>query len=60
MTDDDKTVDELYLSILTRLPSQQEKDLALKHLKKRADQRTVALGQFAWALLASIEFSVNH
>ena len=60
VTDDDKVADELYLSVLTRLPSADEKALVAKILTKNASKREAALGQLAWALLASTEFSVNH
>ena len=52
--------DELYLSVLTRLPSVAERGEVADYLTKNADRRAVALGQLAWALVASAEFSVNH
>ncbi len=58
--DDDKAVEELYLAFLTRLPSAEEKGEAKKFLAKNAARRSAALGQVAWALLASTEFCVNH
>jgi hypothetical protein len=57
---DDKAVEELYLAILTRLPSMEEKDEALKYLTRNASRKAVAVGHLAWALLASTEFCVNH
>jgi hypothetical protein len=60
LSDDAKLADELYLSILTRLPSADEKAIVLKHLAKHGGKREAAIGQLAWALLASTEFSVNH
>jgi hypothetical protein len=60
LTDDVKLAEELYLSILTRLPSDDEKAIVSKHLAKHDGKREAAIGQLAWALLASTEFSVNH
>jgi hypothetical protein len=57
---DDKVAEELYLSILCRLPSAEEKDEITKHLAKNAKRKTIAVGHLAWALLASTEFCVNH
>ena len=60
ITDADKVAEELYLTVLTRLPSAEEKIEVADYLKKHADRRGVALGHLAWALLASTEFCVNH
>jgi Protein of unknown function (DUF1549)/Protein of unknown function (DUF1553) len=57
---DDRVAEELYLSVLTRLPDAEEKATVGKYLAKNAARRPVALGQLAWALLASTEFCVNH
>lgn len=58
---DDQVADELYLSVLTRRPDQEERDAVAKTLKGKQDkQRTAALGRLAWALLASTEFATNH
>jgi hypothetical protein len=52
--------DELYLTVLSRLPSNDERTEVVAFLAKTPDQRPKILGQLAWALLASTEFSVNH
>lgn len=57
---DDRVAEELYLSVLSRQPTAEETDEVAKHLAKHADRRSAALGQLAWALLASTEFCVNH
>ena len=57
---DDKIADELYLSVLTRLPASDERGLVEGYLKKNAGQRDKAIGRLAWSLLASAEFGVNH
>ncbi len=51
---------ELYLSVLTRLPTADEKKMVAEYLAKNAERRPAARGHLAWALLASTEFCVNH
>jgi hypothetical protein len=55
-----KVAEELYLSVLTRQPTVEEQAAVASHLAKHPNARTKALGQLAWALLASTEFGVNH
>jgi len=50
----------LYLSVLTRLPSQEERAEVEQHLQRFQSRRTEALGELAWALIASAEFRSNH
>jgi hypothetical protein len=57
---DDKVADELYLSVLTRPPSAEEKAEVQKYLTKHASRKPTALTNLAWALLASSEFAANH
>jgi hypothetical protein len=52
--------EDLYLSTLTRLPSAEEKDQLKSWLATHASDKAQALGDFAWALLSSTEFFVNH
>ena len=52
--------EDLYLSTLTRLPSTEEKDRLKSWLAAHASNKAQALGDFAWALLSSTEFFVNH
>ena len=52
--------DELYLSIFTRRPTAPEREEIAAHLAKNKDHREVALGELAWALIASAEFRLNH
>ena len=56
----EKLADELYVSVLTRLPSDEERQLVGDHLAKHADTREKAIGQLIWSLLASNEFGVGH
>lgn len=57
---DAKVAEELYLSVLTRLPSAMEAETVAKFLAKHAKDKPAAVGKLAWALLASAEFGVNH
>jgi hypothetical protein len=59
-SDPNALADELYLAVLTRLPAVEERALVADHLSKHPDDRSRAIGQLAWALLASTEFGVNH
>src|SRR5262249_43656252 len=55
----DDLTDELYLSVLTRLPSAEERKEVAAFLG-RAKDRAAALPDLAWALLTSAEFRFNH
>ncbi|MBM3979073.1 MAG: DUF1553 domain-containing protein [Planctomycetes bacterium] len=59
LSDADAT-DALYLALLSRAPSADERAAVGKVLAKHPDKRAEALGRVAWALLASMEFGVNH
>jgi len=63
LKDRDAIVEELYLSVLTRLPTRQERadtrQLLEKHATDNAKKLRV-LTQMTWAMLASAEFAVNH
>lgn len=52
--------EELYLSILTRKPGEDEYKEVADYLKARPTDRAAALQDLAWALLASAEFRFNH
>lgn len=57
---DVEIADELYLSVLTRRPSADEARTVRELLAKHAGARPAAVGRLAWALVASMEFGVNH
>lgn len=59
LSDADAT-DALYLAILSRKPSADERTAITRVLAKHPDKRAEAIGRVAWALLASMEFGVNH
>jgi hypothetical protein len=57
---DEDAATELYLAILVREPTTTERAAVAKVLAKHPDKRPEAVGRVAWALLASMEFGVNH
>ncbi|HEY7423686.1 MAG TPA: DUF1553 domain-containing protein, partial [Gemmataceae bacterium] len=56
----DAVAEDLYLSVLTRLPTPEERTEVAGYLARHAGRRAEALQHLAWALLASTEFCVNH
>lgn len=63
MTDSQKIAEEIYLAVLTRLPTAEEtKDIVdlLAKAPSEPEKRARTLGHIAWALLASTEFCLNH
>ncbi len=60
MADDTALANELYLSILSRLPSDEERATVVQYLQRRQDNRQQAVANLAWSLLASTEFCINH
>jgi len=57
---DPAAAEELYLALLGRKPGVEELAAVTKVLQKDAAKRAEAVGRVAWALLASMEFGVNH
>ncbi len=61
LKDDSQLTDDLFLSILTRLPSLEERTEVIKMLQATpAPQRQNTLSEIAWSLLTSVEFRFNH
>ena len=60
LTDAAQIADELYISILTRPPTADEKTEIATYLTKHRADREKALGRYAWAMLSSMEFFANH
>ena len=59
--DDSKALsDELYLSVLTRMPTDEEVRSVDAYLAARKDDRSKAVTELAWALLTSAEFRFHH
>ena len=59
-SDSNSLVDELYLSILTRKPTDEERTAVAEYLAKNLERRPAAITNLTWALLASTEFCLNH
>lgn len=55
-----RVAEELYLTVLTRLPTATEAEEVTRYLGERSARRPAALRNLAWALMASTEFCVNH
>jgi hypothetical protein len=55
-----KAAEELYLSVLTRLPSDDERQEVEAFLGRPNIDKTKACQELAWALLTSVEFRFNH
>ncbi len=60
VTDPKALAEELYLTILTRLPTAEETAEVSVWIEKHASDRPKAVGHYAWALLSSEEFFSNH
>ncbi len=58
--DPKKIADELYVNILSRFPNAEESADVVSFLDENKDRRGEALGQYAWAMLTSAEFKLNH
>jgi hypothetical protein len=52
--------EDLYLSVLTRLPADEEAADVAAYLESRTEDRSAALGELVWALVSSTEFRFNH
>jgi hypothetical protein len=52
--------EELYLTVLARLPEAAETKTVADYLKQNKKTRAYALGDLTWALLNSTEFRLNH
>jgi len=52
--------EELYLSVLTRMPTKDEAAEVATYLEKNPAKREAMLKELTWALLASAEFRLNH
>ncbi|MCA8998082.1 MAG: DUF1549 domain-containing protein [Planctomycetaceae bacterium] len=59
-TDAAIAAEELYLGILSRMPTPEESTYVAEHLSQRSDDRSVAAQELVWGLLNSAEFRFNH
>jgi len=60
MTDNRQLAEELYLAVWTRRPLDQEVADLDQYLQQHTDQREKSIALWAWAMLTSSEFVVNH
>ena len=58
--DSSAVADELYLSVLTRRPTDEERTEVTDYLSKNESRRQTVITNLAWSLLASTEFCLNH
>ena len=52
--------EELYLAVLTRLPTENEITEVTNYLTSRAADKNVAAQELVWGMLNSAEFRFNH
>jgi len=60
LSDSSAVAEELYLSLFSRRPAEEERAEVVRYLAERGKQRVPALQELAWALLESTEFRFNH
>ena len=60
LNDSQKIADELFLSVLTRFPADEERKLVTQVLNDAGDARPKAIAALVWSQLASAEFRLNH
>ena len=61
ISDSEQLAKELFLSVLIRLPDEEEKLQVTAYLNQvNGEDRTGALQELAWALMTSTEFRFNH
>ena len=57
---DQIAINQLFVRLLTRKPTDEEAKQLSAYLEKNKDRRREALANIAWAMLTSTEFVVNH
>jgi hypothetical protein len=60
LADANALADELYLAVLSRPPSDDEKKAVGEYVGARMDRRETAIRNLVWSLIASNEFCANH
>lgn len=60
LDDANAVAEEVYLAVLTRLPTTEEAADVAEYLEQRKDERPAAIDEIAWALLTSAEFRFHH
>ena len=60
ISDGDLFAKELYLSVLSRKPSDDEVSMVAEYLDRRSKDRKAAQQELIWSMLTSLEFRFNH
>ena len=60
MEDAAALAEELYITVLSRRPSEKESQDVIQYLAARPEEKTVCVQELAWALLTSNEFRFHH
>ncbi len=60
LADTSRVADELYVSVLTRYPAQEERRWVAEFLTRRTEDRAAAVADSVWAMVSSAEFRFNH
>jgi len=60
LTDSNAFAEEMYLSVLTRRPTEVEINETTQYLASRPNERPQAIRELVWSLLTSAEFRFNH
>jgi hypothetical protein len=60
MKDPAAIAEELYLTVLSRPPDDEERAVVASYLEEQKTRREAALVELAWALLSGAEFRLNH
>lgn len=60
LTDSTALADELYLSIYSRRPTDEERQAVAAYVNVPAAEREATIGEYVWAMLTSAEFRFNH
>lgn len=60
LEDESQIADELYLSVLSRFPEEEERSIVKEHFEAGKADRPRATAALVWSLLASAEFRLNH
>lgn len=60
MQDSKQLADELFLSVLSRFPIDEERQMVAEHLDAAGEDRGKAVVALVWSQLASAEFRLNH
>jgi hypothetical protein len=60
LEDAKKLTEELYLQVLGRFPLEEEVVEVVTHLEENRERFIEAISEYAWALVTSAEFKLNH